>query len=62
MDPNTTLDEMRELARRLSTGVGSPEDSARLATLVDALDGWIVRGGFLPTAWQAGKGNGYSPG
>lgn len=30
------------------------DDAERLAELVEALDGWIRRGGFLPDAWRKG--------
>ena len=29
-------------------------DAFRMAELVEALDGWISRGGFLPEAWAKG--------
>jgi hypothetical protein len=28
------------------------DDSRRLYDLVEALDGWLTQGGFLPDAWQ----------
>ena len=31
-------------------------DASRFAELVQALDGWICAGGFLPRAWAAGRG------
>jgi len=57
MDPNANLAEQRRLLRkfrqrnRLTAG-----EATRLAELVDALDEWLVNGGFLPVAWQACKG------
>jgi hypothetical protein len=58
MDPNATLKEMRWLAAWLtSTEAHDPDEEAmnadRLAELVKALDGWLSRGGFLPSAWEA---------
>ena len=50
MDPNACLKAIRELIAEVSTG--SEIDAERLAELVDALDTWISRGGFLPAAWR----------
>ncbi len=53
MDPDANLKEQRDLLRkfrkrnRLTAG-----EAARLAELVDSLDEWISRGGFLPEAWR----------
>jgi hypothetical protein len=62
MDPTANLTEQRKLTQRILRCkrvshvraqcficVGHAE---RLAELVEALDGWITRGGFLPTQWQ----------
>jgi hypothetical protein len=58
MDPNANLTEMRELAAAIMKDdsadpfypiVGQAE---RLAELVQALDGWICNGGFLPRDWK----------
>ncbi len=51
MDPNACLNEMRALAARILDGEGDAADGGRLAELVDALDGWLARGGFVPAAW-----------
>lgn len=52
MDPNATLDELRALCARVRAGSRlSQTDVERGAELFDALDGFIVRGGFLPEAW-----------
>jgi hypothetical protein len=29
-----------------------PDDARRMADLIEALDGWISSGGFLPTDWN----------
>lgn len=56
MDPNQTLADLRELvseadgAKALSSATGY-----RFAELFDALDGWIVSGGFLPSDWVSTK-------
>lgn len=51
MDPDATLREMREL---VGTFNEDPEcfDPHRLVELVEALDEWLVGGGFLPSAWR----------
>jgi hypothetical protein len=36
--------------------VGRRADPARMAELFDALDKWLVRGGFPPTAWAQRAG------
>ena len=54
MDPNATRAELLRIARSflapdsdsIDTG-----DAVRLAELVDELDRWIRRGGFLPERW-----------
>lgn len=59
MDPNANLEELRRLAESMleayededSNGIDQ-DDAARLAELVQALDGWITGGGFLPSAWK----------
>lgn len=62
MDPEENLREQRELASRIlkeCRNAEEPEesqsfsyDAERLAELVQALDGWIKGGGFLPKDWQ----------
>ncbi len=59
MDPNANLKEQREIATRMlghnqyraASGPSYSVDATRLAELVQALDGWITNGGFLPEAW-----------
>lgn len=53
MDPNATLAEIRLIIARICEGAPFVEDERRLAELVEALDGWISRGGFLPAEWSA---------
>lgn len=49
MDPDATLNEIRELVKQQ---VESDNDNAaRLAELIDGLDGWLARGGHPPQAW-----------
>jgi hypothetical protein len=46
MDPNTNLEQIRALvAERIEAG-------DELVELVEALDNWITRGGFLPRDWK----------
>jgi hypothetical protein len=54
MDPTQNLKEIRELcgAFERTPQECSANDAVRLAELVDALDDWICRGGFLPRQWQ----------
>jgi hypothetical protein len=56
MDPNATLAELRELVAD-----PTPADAGlwgirleRMSELVEALDGWLCKGGFLPDAWCNG--------
>jgi len=54
MDPNANLEETRELIRKC---FDAPEgltgrEVDRLCELVEALDGWLVSGGFLPEKWR----------
>ena len=54
MDPDACLKEMLELAEsiRAEEYEVDSEDADRLAELVQALDKWILSGGFLPRRWQ----------
>lgn len=67
MDPNANLQKQREIVQRLQElhDVGrqhsgldiSDEDEVmalamQLAELVEALDGWLSKGGFLPDVWK----------
>ena len=57
MDPDANLAELCELARIIIEADEDEVDAAdarRLAELVEALDGWITGGGFLPARWRAG--------
>ena len=67
MDPNATLSAMLENARMLETdrdqrGDDAPQSAADdaelayvLAQQVVDLHEWLEKGGFLPTAWEAGR-------
>ncbi len=47
MDPNANLAEILQIIR----AAGLEADHNRLAELIEALDEWIVNGGFLPERW-----------
>lgn len=61
MDPEANLKEQRELFKKINEA-GPPldggddkeyvEDLVSLAVLAEAMDNWLSRGGFLPTAWR----------
>jgi hypothetical protein len=59
MDPNANLEEMLELAESLLNAdryENFPrQDAERLSELVQALDGWLSAGGFLPSRWNEGQ-------
>lgn len=63
MDPDVTLEEIRELVikgqNREDRGYDMhPYDQSRLLTLLSGLDTWITQGGFLPEDWQKGRSHG----
>jgi hypothetical protein len=60
MDPDANLREQLKLAKWMQSIVNGKQsytktefevNAVRLAELVQALDGWISKGGFLPTTW-----------
>lgn len=53
MDPDTTLIELRTLTGLILAGGQEAASTfgAELAEHFDALDGWLTKGGFFPTAW-----------
>ncbi len=56
MDPDANLEEQLRITKRVLDADGcDADDIIRLAELVDALDGWIVKGGFLPKRWTNGQ-------
>jgi hypothetical protein len=71
MDPTANLKEQREVAAEIlaiwdrctPSGKFTTQQlhelqyaAHRLAELVQALDEWVGRGGFLPEQWQRGRG------
>jgi hypothetical protein len=60
MDPNETIKQLRELAKRVLARADKGEeqdiyDSIEIAEKVQALDNWISDGGFLPSVWLKDK-------
>jgi hypothetical protein len=58
MDPDSNLKEQLELSSSLlccEEGADIYSEALRLADLVEALDEWIKKGGFLPSAWSKKK-------
>jgi hypothetical protein len=60
MDPDEALREMRKLSETLIRCGDDhihleayAEDVVRLAELVQAIDGWLSKGGFLPRGWES---------
>jgi hypothetical protein len=60
MDPTANLREQLEIVRAILDLECEPIEPARLriaaerlAELVEALNGWLSRGGFLPLQWRA---------
>jgi len=54
MDPDATLKMIRELAAEVACRAVDP-DAVELAELVQSLDEWISRGGFLPKEWAGAR-------
>lgn len=54
MDPNKTLETIRKLITKLANEdeVWTVEDTEEFSYLVEGLDEWLSRGGFLPKAWE----------
>jgi Ser/Thr protein kinase RdoA (MazF antagonist) len=60
MDPNANLEQQRRIIARmhaLSSAENMSADDmaelgAELAELAEALDEWLTRGGFTPSAWS----------
>jgi hypothetical protein len=56
MDPNSNLRDQLNIARSVLAVKGEHSYGAvRLAELVEALDDWITRGGFLPERWRESR-------
>jgi hypothetical protein len=62
MDPNAALKEIREIIKEADDCLNSEEELvafnfSRLVDLIDGLDGWISKGGFLPDDWTGKEKN-----
>lgn len=62
MDPNVTLEEARRVAEQIRLERDQHGEDftiadlgERLAELVEALNSWIMGGGFLPQAWELAR-------
>lgn len=53
MDPDATLAEIRQLNEKAKQAPLGIEDTDQLSILIEALDEWLTKGGFLPTEWNA---------
>ncbi len=51
MDPDANLEELRRLVAQRHGGGLDEHDVLRLADLIESLDDWLSRGGFLPADW-----------
>ena len=52
MDPNAALDEIRRICEHnKNCHYSDMNDFDRLCDLIEGLDQWLIRGGFLPYAW-----------
>lgn len=53
MDPDETLKQIRQLVKEYNQpGWLDRCDVEQLVELVEALDLWLSKGGFLPAAWR----------
>lgn len=50
MDPNECLNRIRALV--LTFRESDDSEGSALAEHIEALDGWLSSGGFLPQAWE----------
>lgn len=62
MDPDACLQEIRKIVARINEYCDDDlpiptEDSIELKEKVQALDGWMRGGGFLPEDWVTHRGN-----
>jgi len=52
MDPNATLDRIRELVHAQHDGGLDDAQVDELVESIGNLDDWLSKKGFLPIAWQ----------
>lgn len=51
MDPNAALANARAITTAILSGWLTEDGGYELAEAFDALDQWLTKGGFLPSAW-----------
>jgi hypothetical protein len=51
MDPDTTLKGIRAYIRAANENGLTLDEKFELIELIEALDEWLSKGGFLPSAW-----------
>jgi hypothetical protein len=54
MDPDATLADIRHTVREYEAG-RTDLDFEEFLSLVDSLDQWITKGGFLPASWEKAR-------
>ena len=52
MDPDENLKEQLRLTKRILDGRAGEDSALDLAELVEELNEWLSRGGFLPKRWS----------
>jgi hypothetical protein len=56
VDPNKTLENIRELIKAANSDpTVIYEDGGWMFLLIEELDGWLSKGGFLPDRWVGGE-------
>lgn len=56
MDPSVTLAKIRELTEKANLyGELNDNKTQDLVDLVESLDDWMSKGGFLPEPWEIGR-------
>lgn len=55
MDPNATLERLREIVQWWNEGDADASDLETAVELVESLDQWLSKGGYLPADWQGQK-------
>lgn len=53
MDPNATLERLREIVQWWNGGDADASDLETAVELVESLDQWLSNGGFVPKDWAS---------
>jgi hypothetical protein len=53
MDPDTALNQIRGIIAKADRDGLAPADMIALMDLIEGLDNWLSKGGFLPDEWTA---------